>query len=181
MHLTIAYSKIKKRNLVLIINATYQRETLSERPIWQPLSILTAIYHTIYCTIVSYSVAKTWECQTSVKLRSVKLQQICIFACSNAGKWFSNSLIGGINPGIGNTGWLHSCNPNHATNFPISAGTDSHILNSIIQFRKFSPTKYKFNISSIVNAVLILKFHYISIWALPRGKIPSLLFYFVRY
>ena len=41
MRLTIAYSKIKKRNLVLIDNATYQRETLSEprseRPIRQPL------------------------------------------------------------------------------------------------------------------------------------------------
>ena len=36
MRLTIAYSKIKKRNLVLINNATYQRETLSER---QPLRI----------------------------------------------------------------------------------------------------------------------------------------------
>ena len=35
MRLTIAYSKIKKRNLVLINNATYQRETLSERPIRQ--------------------------------------------------------------------------------------------------------------------------------------------------
>ena len=33
MHFTIAYSKIKKRNLVLINNDTYQRETLSERPI----------------------------------------------------------------------------------------------------------------------------------------------------
>ena len=40
MHLTIAYSKIKKQNLVLINNATYQRETLSERPIRQPLSLL---------------------------------------------------------------------------------------------------------------------------------------------
>ena len=39
MRLTIAYSKIKKRNLVLINNATYQRETLSERPIRQPLKI----------------------------------------------------------------------------------------------------------------------------------------------
>ena len=39
MRLTIAYSKIKKRNLVLINNATYQRETLSERPIRQPLRI----------------------------------------------------------------------------------------------------------------------------------------------
>ena len=37
MHLTIAYSKIKKRNLELINNATYQREALSERPIRQPL------------------------------------------------------------------------------------------------------------------------------------------------
>ena len=39
MRLTIAYSKIKKRNLVLINNDTYQRETLSERPIRQPLSL----------------------------------------------------------------------------------------------------------------------------------------------
>ena len=39
MRLTIAYSKIKKRNLVLINNDTYQRETLSERPIRQPLSM----------------------------------------------------------------------------------------------------------------------------------------------
>ena len=38
MHLTIAYFKIKKRNLVLINNATYQRETLSERPIRPPLN-----------------------------------------------------------------------------------------------------------------------------------------------
>ena len=38
MRLTIAYTNIKKRNLVLINNVTYQRETLSERPIRQPLS-----------------------------------------------------------------------------------------------------------------------------------------------
>ena len=37
MRLKIAYSKIKKRNLVLINNDTHQRETLSERPIRQPL------------------------------------------------------------------------------------------------------------------------------------------------
>ena len=37
MHLTIAYSKIKKRNLVLITNVTHQRETLSEQPIQQSL------------------------------------------------------------------------------------------------------------------------------------------------
>ena len=39
MPLTIAYSKIKKRNLVLINNDTYQRETLSERPIRLPLNL----------------------------------------------------------------------------------------------------------------------------------------------
>ena len=33
MRLAIANSKIKKRNLVLINNVTYERETLSERPI----------------------------------------------------------------------------------------------------------------------------------------------------
>ena len=37
MRLTIAYSEMKKRNLVLTNNAAYQRETLSERPIRQPL------------------------------------------------------------------------------------------------------------------------------------------------
>ena len=38
MRLTIAYSKIKKRNLVLINNDAHKRETLSERLIGQPLS-----------------------------------------------------------------------------------------------------------------------------------------------
>ena len=38
MSLTIAYSKMKMQNLVLINNDTYQRETVSERPIRQPLS-----------------------------------------------------------------------------------------------------------------------------------------------
>ena len=37
MRLTIAYSEIKKQNLVLINNATHQRETLWERPVRQPL------------------------------------------------------------------------------------------------------------------------------------------------
>ena len=47
MRWTIAYSKIKKRNLVLIDNATYQRETLSERPIRQPL-VLSSIMLSAY-------------------------------------------------------------------------------------------------------------------------------------
>ena len=37
MRLTIAYFKIKKRNLVLINDGTHLRETLSERPIRLPL------------------------------------------------------------------------------------------------------------------------------------------------
>ena len=37
MPLTIADSKIKKQNLVLINNDAYQRETLSKQPIQQPL------------------------------------------------------------------------------------------------------------------------------------------------
>ena len=38
MRLKIAYSKVKKRNLVLINNDTYQRGTVSERPIRPPLN-----------------------------------------------------------------------------------------------------------------------------------------------
>ena len=40
MRLTIAYSKIKKvkSSIVLINSATYQRETISERPIRLPLN-----------------------------------------------------------------------------------------------------------------------------------------------
>ena len=40
MRLTVAYSRIKKRNLVLINNDTHQRETVSERPIRPPLRII---------------------------------------------------------------------------------------------------------------------------------------------
>ena len=48
MRLTIAYSKIKKRNLVLINNDTYQRETLSERPIRQPLSCFRSLFRAYF-------------------------------------------------------------------------------------------------------------------------------------
>ena len=44
MHLTSTYSKIKKQNLVLIYNDTHQRETLSERPIRQPLKRCMVVY-----------------------------------------------------------------------------------------------------------------------------------------
>ena len=38
MRLTIAYFRIKKRNLLLINNDTHQRETVSGRPIRPPLN-----------------------------------------------------------------------------------------------------------------------------------------------
>ena len=50
--LTTAYSKIKKRNLVLINNATYQRETLSERPIRQPLKMDMPISTCIFSLLI---------------------------------------------------------------------------------------------------------------------------------
>ena len=45
MRLKIAYSKVKKRNLVLINNDTYQRETVSERPIRPPLTHALSLLH----------------------------------------------------------------------------------------------------------------------------------------
>ena len=62
MRLTIAYSKIKKRNLVLINNDTYQRETLSERPIRQPLRTLTffLVLDMAYFTCCYYR-SKLWK------------------------------------------------------------------------------------------------------------------------
>ena len=56
MRLTIAYSKITKRNLVLINNATYQKETLSERPIRQPLSLkITSLLQSKHPCVVARS------------------------------------------------------------------------------------------------------------------------------
>ena len=51
MHLTIAYSKIKKRNLVLINNDTHWRETLTEWPI--RIALRRSFFHwaTFLCDI----------------------------------------------------------------------------------------------------------------------------------
>ena len=54
MRLTIAYSKIKNQNLVLINNDTYQRETLSERPLWPPLKISMINFKKIYDVLIVY-------------------------------------------------------------------------------------------------------------------------------
>ena len=56
MRLNIAYSKIKKRNLVLINNDTYQRETLSERPIRQPLKAFISMLSSIYIIHIFLSI-----------------------------------------------------------------------------------------------------------------------------
>ena len=65
MCLTIAYSKIKKRNLVLISNVTHQRETLSERPIRLPiiqfnfaLYIVTVSCYSTLCIVVRYGLKR---------------------------------------------------------------------------------------------------------------------------
>ena len=66
MRLKIAYSKIKKGNLVLINNATYQRETLSERPIRQPLRKMPTSGFTNRCDLNSASIYSSY----SIKLYS---------------------------------------------------------------------------------------------------------------
>ena len=67
MRLTIAYSKIEKRNLVLINNDTYQRETLSERPIRQPLSkLVSPLYITIRNSIPNTLVFRLIVCHIFV-------------------------------------------------------------------------------------------------------------------
>ena len=60
MRLTIAYSKIKKRNLVLINNDTHQRETVSERPIRPPLRcfLVKYVYSTILGTVHTWYLVK---------------------------------------------------------------------------------------------------------------------------
>ena len=82
MRLTIAYSKIKKRNLVLINNDTHQRETVSERPIRSPLKIqtVTLIWET-YQTQVSYK-------NTFIRQRRCFIERSC-FYCEN---YWSNEL-----------------------------------------------------------------------------------------
>ena len=61
MRLKVAYSKIKKRNLVLINNATYQRETLSEQPIRQPLTKMLPIGN----VLSNFNSGKTKEKKTN--------------------------------------------------------------------------------------------------------------------
>ena len=67
MPLTIVYSKIKKRNLVLINNATYQRETLSERPIRQPLTL----YFKQWCSFVKPCSTTVYDLKMAVMSASV--------------------------------------------------------------------------------------------------------------
>ena len=94
MRLTIAYSKIKKRNLVLINNDTYQRETLSERPIRQPLiwtlkkfypwskvyDMLWSSYTSIMlfascpCNLVWWQMHSLCECMESSPTHSIKIE-----------------------------------------------------------------------------------------------------------
>ena len=70
MRLTIAYCKIKKRNLVLINNDTYQRETLSERPIRQPLRLLLFICASL--CIIKYHQAYTFVTTKPMEVNLLK-------------------------------------------------------------------------------------------------------------
>ena len=73
MRVIIAYSKIKKRNLVLINNATYQRETLSEQPIRLPLNKYKLV-------VLHYKNWKynQWGQWVIVKLRSKMFRGLCV-------------------------------------------------------------------------------------------------------
>ena len=56
MRLTIAYSRIKKGNQVLINNVTHQSETLSERPIRQPLKNASSTnHHSTFVSLITHS------------------------------------------------------------------------------------------------------------------------------
>ena len=74
MRLTIAYSKIKKRNLVLINNDTHQRETVSERPIRPPLrarkSEIGPMFVSYHSSFVQYfdNLISVWWC-TCIKIK----------------------------------------------------------------------------------------------------------------
>ena len=68
MRLTIAYSKIKKRNLVLINNDTHQRETVSERPIRQALMganhaalVAESLYTVVVAAVFIFRVFQTYS------------------------------------------------------------------------------------------------------------------------
>ena len=95
MRLTIAYSKIKERNLVLINNATYQRETLSERPIRQPLmyfgnDISTCNIGIVTVLILCYSFYSTLE--RSVKVGYISLYN-CKIQCRYGAKYANNNNL----------------------------------------------------------------------------------------
>ena len=60
MRLTKNKKKKKKRNLVLIKNVTYQRETVSERPIRQPLRGYCTSYPKLPCCVFYLRIVDTF-------------------------------------------------------------------------------------------------------------------------
>ena len=87
MHLTIANSKIKKRNLGLINNVTYQKETLLERPIRQPLRhIQTVNRASLFSGVDSYLCKWTFThiIKGVLHLWALFLKVLCIFSKNKA-------------------------------------------------------------------------------------------------
>ena len=109
MCLTIAYSKIKKQNLVLINNGTYQRETLSERPIRQPLNLKVCSSQWYKKPHFTQNVTCSLFCGSQHKCRSDTItvlratrrlffslgsqNSFCISVVETSGFWLSKEII----------------------------------------------------------------------------------------
>ena len=93
MHLTIAYSKIKKRNLVLINNATYQRETLSERPIRQPLR--SVIWVSLFAPGLWSAIWVSFLHSRSVVRVTFQSLGMSVFWVKNevSGQWWQHAMV----------------------------------------------------------------------------------------
>ena len=100
MRLTIAYSK-KKRNLVLINNATHKRETLPERPIRPPLRAWVKEYLELRkttlssCPTICTNIPKNCKSKTNDvcthRRNKVLVTEKKLYYLTNTSHWLLNS------------------------------------------------------------------------------------------
>ena len=93
MRLTIAYSKIRKQNLVLINNDTHQRETVSDRPIRPPLNFKIKSTLSLLDVSVEFSICDDVRCTLPKKKITTQIfiaQQGIIFPIKKFSKFHSN-------------------------------------------------------------------------------------------
>ena len=140
MRLTIAYSKIKKRNLVLINNDIYQ-ETLSERPIRQPLNYSNMWPNptkpgTSRKTCFWVNSHKRWLAQNYFQIfkfvfSCLLIGEQCILSNTwkNLFKW---DFFQTINDGLSLLIPIHSCSK-WRTNWPISKCSEAKICRCHLQ------------------------------------------------